>query len=171
MRSVIIFREKNFLFALDKSQFEQYFLLEQIWIQPSEQSEKLWKYQNKEKKRSGQFVHFGHMLGLHPAVFSHEGSVFLRTLEEGEKTGIYINNFVAQIPYEKASSSFFELGPTVNIPDNTPWKFFKTVFKYKRRRVLMINPDEIIKNALGIEEPEEVPQEDAGTIVKESNES
>lgn len=149
MPSIIIFQEKNFLFGLDLSQFDKHFLLDQTLITPSKGTSQQWEYQDKEQNTSGTFLHFGGILGLHPATFSHEGSVFIKSMPENTPYGIYVNNFIAQVPYEKVEPSFYKLGSTVNIPENTPWTFFQNAFKYKRRTVLLLDPIEILTHFFG----------------------
>ena len=148
MKSIIIFQEQNYLFALDFRQFETHFILDEMWITPSKKSKELWNYQNNKKNITGQFIHFGHLLGFCPAIFNYDGAIFLKTYDDGCQYGLYINNFIAQIPINKISSKYSELDAGTRLPEQVSPKLFSQVFKFKRRTVLLINPVQIYKKYL-----------------------
>ena len=150
---LLVFKEQTHLFGIRNSDFDSYFPLNKLWISPSNKEQLLWKFEGKQGKPKGYFVHPAMLFGFKDVKFSQSSIVFLKKLNKNISVGLIMNDFYTRIINGRIGPKVLSTDLVKNFPINLPKAAFHFVKRYKRKNIMVINLEGLI-DEFRIEWPE-----------------
>ncbi|MDT8446425.1 MAG: hypothetical protein RRB13_05960 [bacterium] len=142
--SILVFREQDYYFGISPADFGPPFMLDQLEIAPTNVSEAIWYYRDKEplseEEAEGIFLHLGALFGLRPIGFGFQGMIFLNELAPGLRLGLFLDNLTFRVPIWEVPKRLIEVTSSVKLPPELPPRAIRQVISYNRKQVLLIDP-------------------------------
>ncbi len=138
--TLLVFREQNLFFGIRSNDFEQYFPLNKVWISQANNSSQVWRFEGKEKKEKGCFIHPGSLFGFSKFRISQTGVIFLKNISNQLPMGILMNEFLMKISLKKIGTKKIDIEQLKKFPTHLPKSAFHTVQRYKRKNIFIIDP-------------------------------
>ena len=143
---ILIFRMHNFDFAINVEDFSGRLTLEQVDISPSRLDPALWHYQTSlNGPDAGLLLHLGAVIGLSPMGFSENGNIFIKGDSIKKGIGLYLENYLFSIPKKHLEKKRRPTGELSNLPKKMPPTAITEYIRYRQRKILIINPEQIIE--------------------------
>ncbi len=140
--SVIVISEGNYLFGFDPSLFDGHFPLNEIWISPVLENNKIWNFEKKDASQKGLLINLNQFINQTSVSFHHNGTIFIKNItgETDSIFGFFCNSVIAQITVEENDKRLISMDSVNRLPTNLSPKTISEVIKYKRKNVLVIDP-------------------------------
>lgn len=137
---IIVFQEQRFHFGINPGEFEESFSLNSAWISPANESDRLWRFERKERSIKGDFIHFGALLGLTSAYFNNASQIFMKKTPDGQVLGLCISGTLFQISLNGTKEKLVSIDESVHIPETLPQTIFSRLLRYKRKTIYIVDP-------------------------------
>ncbi len=141
---LFVFKEQMHFFGIRKSDFDNYFPLNQMWISPLDDMQLLWRFESIQGKPKGYFVHPAMLFGFKDVNFSQSSIVFLKKLNHKTSVGLIMNDFYTQIVNGNVGPRLLSTDLVKNFPANLPKNAFHFVKRYKRKNIMVINLEGLV---------------------------
>lgn len=142
----LIFKEENYYFAVDPDSFAPPFNLDGVTVTPAMLTQSLWRYQNLgEKSDQGMFLQVGALFGLTNAILSSEALVFMHHAEGMPPIGLCFSQLFMDAPKKKLSAKLESSAKLYDFPPEMPLPAVRRFFRYKGRRILLIEPEYVFE--------------------------
>ncbi len=142
---ILVFRLENFDFALNSEDFNERLNLDRVEIAPSALDPALWHYKaTTNGQDKGLLLHLGAVLGLSPMGFSEKGSIFIKDIGAKSCIGLYLENYLFSISGKYLEKKRRPTGELNNIPKGMPTTAITEYIRYRQRKLLILNPNQII---------------------------
>jgi hypothetical protein len=145
LNSIFVFKEQSHLFGILPTDFNTFLPLNKLWIAPVSNDSPLWKFEGTPSNQQGYFVHLATLFGFKDVRFSQSGVVFLKQHAKNMFVGIVMNDFVMQIVNRNIGPKTIAMELTKNFPPNLPKSAFHFIQRYKRKNIMVINPEGLMK--------------------------
>lgn len=145
VNSIFVFKEQTHLFGILPTDFYTFLPLNKLWISPVSKDSPLWRFEGESSIQQGYFVHLATLFGFKDIRFSQSGVIFLKQHTKKSYVGIVMNDFLMQIMNRKIGPKTIAIELTKNFPPNLPKSAFHFVQRYKRKNIMVINPEGLLK--------------------------
>lgn len=141
---LFVFKEQSLTLGVLPNEFDLVVPLNQYWISQSTTNPKIWKFNRENSSRSGFFVHPASLFGLKEVRFSDRGIAFLKKQSEDKYIGMVLNQYLMKIGVKKLGPKLIAADLVKNLPQNLPKSVFRSVQRFQRKNIFILNFDGIL---------------------------
>jgi hypothetical protein len=142
---LFVFREQSHLLGILADDFESHLPLNRVWLSHDNDNSPFWKYEDKQTSEKGYFIHPAMLFGFNNMSFCQSSIIFLNRHQDSMNVGILMNEFLMKIIHKKSGNKALAVELVKNFPSVLPKSAFHFVHRFKRKNILVLNPEGLMK--------------------------